>query len=167
MTREELVKIIVLVRKVQDEFMDKVLDEDIVGYDDTDVAEEVLKRLGEPSLPEEKPVNIITELENLLEANGMYIDNDWKVRCNNGDSTDNRWQYEFVARHFYSIRQGGHKNEKEKPVDLEKEIEEIWNHNKVLNPNSYDGGYELQLDKINLTNLARYFFNLGRMAKKD
>lgn len=63
------------------------------------------------ALPEEKPVNIITELENLLEANGMYIDNDWKVRCNNGDSTDNRWQYELVARHFYSIRQGGHKNE--------------------------------------------------------
>ena len=57
--------------------------------------------------------------------------------------------------------------EKEQGVDLEKEINEVWEHDKVLNPYSYDKGYELQLDKTNLTNLAYHFYELGLNAKEN
>ena len=52
-------------------------------------------------------------------------------------------------------------------MDLEKEINEVWEHDKVLNPYSYDKGYELQLDKTNLTNLAYHFYELGLNAKEN
>lgn len=57
--------------------------------------------------------------------------------------------------------------QKQLEVDLEKEINEVWEHDKVLNPYSYDKGYELQLDKTNLANLARHFYELGLNTRKD
>ena len=48
-----------------------------------------------------------------------------------------------------------------KTDDLEEEIERIWKHTKIVNPYAYDKGEEMQIDKRELTNLARHFAEWG------
>ena len=51
----------------------------------------------------EEPISegLEEEMNRYLEGNGMFVDADnGKVKRYNGDSVDNRWDYEDIARHF-------------------------------------------------------------------